>query len=424
MRAGSEGRGPPRGWSLSRASDSQPQDWRFLLVLFSVSTFLELMAWGHMLAFGPLFLKEELNVPPEDIPRWAGILVSSSLLVAVPLSPLWGVLADRYSRKLVIMRAMLVESVAFGLAAVCTTVWQFLAVRTMMGFCFGSMAVVMATQSMASPRNRVGTAVGVIQTSATLATSVGPLLGSLLIRTVGLRGMFAVDAALALASALVVGILFREPDLHDRATPLGERLRLVFRQVSELPPVRWNFACWFLVFGGAAALEPFLPVLIDRLAGADSATAIGGLLAAYGLLSALGTPAAGWLADRVGPALLILVAAPLLAVVAGSMGLVASLPLLALLVMLRAVPQAGMVVALYSHVAAHVPVRHRAAVMSLTPMPKNVAWLLIPGLAGLATGFGLWAAFWFAAALYGGATITAVLLARSSLAARGATNAM
>ncbi len=400
---------------MPRQDQPHHQDWRFLIALFSASTFLELTAWGHLLAFTPLFLKNELNVPAEQVPWWTGILASSSLAIALPLSPFWGVLADRYSRKMVIVRSQFVEAAVFALMALCGNVEQFLVARLLLGFSYGNMAVVMATQSMVTPDRRVGTAIGVIQMSSTVATSVGPLAGSLLINTLGLRGMFAVDAALTLAAALLITLVFREPELHDRTTPVGEKLRLVFHQVTRVAPIRWNFLCWFLIFAGTAAMDPFLPVAIDRLWGAaGSATIIGALLATYGLLTALGTPLAGRLADRVGAAPLFLVAAPILALIAAAIGAAPTLALLAVLVVLRSIPQAGTSVVLYSHLAAHVPVQHRAAVMSLTPMPRNAAWLVGPGLAAAASGFGLAGAFWLAAAMFAGASLVAVLMVRAS----------
>ena len=401
--------------ALTSEAKQRSQDWRFLMVLFAVSTFLELTAWGHLQAFTPLYLKDELGVSAADVPRWTGILASSSLVIALPLSPFWGVLADRYSRKAVIVRAQLVEALAFGLVSVCTDPGQLLAVRLLLGFSYGNLAVAMATQSMLTPDRQVGTAIGIIQMASTVATSTGPFLGSLVINTLGMRAMFAIDAVTTLIAAIMVTFLFREPPLHDRSTPLGAKLRVVFEQVTRVPPIRWNFLCWFLIYAATAAMDPFLPVAIDRLSeGVDSATLIGALLGAYGLLTALGTPAMGRLADRVGAARLFLVAAPALTFVAAGIALSSSLGLLALLVILRAVPQAGTAVVLYSHLAAHVPTRHRAAVMSLTPMPRNAAWLLAPGMAAAATGLGLSGAFWLAAALFCAATFVAVLMVGAS----------
>jgi MFS family permease len=391
------------------------QGWRFLMGLFSVTVFLELTAYGHLMAFSPLYLQNELGVPPAEVPRWAGLLAASSFAVAVPLSPFWGVLADRFSRKAVIVRAQLVEAVAYALLAMSTDVWQFLAIRLLLGLSFGNIAVIMATQSMVTPGHRAGTAIGVIQMSSTVAMSAGPLVGSLLINTVGLRAMWALDSALALVAASLTMFVFREPDVHDRTTSIVNRLKLVFGQVARVPPLRWNFVCWFLIFSATGAMDPFLPVLIGRLSGdVDPATMIGVLLAAYGFLTGIGTPLAGWLADRLGPVRMFLAATTMLALIAGGMGFAMALPFLALLVILRAGPQASTNVVLYSHLAANTSVQHRTAVMSLTPMPRNLAWFIAPVLASLVSGFGLSAVFWLAGGLYVAATLSALLMARAS----------
>jgi DHA1 family multidrug resistance protein-like MFS transporter len=420
------GRECHNGAVMSSVKSSSPrpqpvfsQDWRFLMVLFSAGTFLELSAWGHLQAFTPLYLKNELGVSPADIPRWTGILAASSLIIAVPLSPFWGVLADRYSRKAIIIRAQLVEAFAFALAAMCGDVWQFLAVRLLLGFSFGNIAIVMATQSIATPDRSVGTAVGVIQMCHTIATSMGPLLGSVIINTLGMRAMFAVDAGLTLAAALLMLLVFKEPDYHDRTTPMFAKVKVVFKQVATVPPIRWNFLAWFLIYAGIGAMDPFIPVLVDGLAGgADSATLIGTLLAAYGLLMGVATPIAGRLADRLGAERMFLLAAPGLALISVGIGMAWSIPMLAVLVMLRAIPQASTAVVLYSHLAKVVPVRDRGLVVSLTPMPRNIAWFVGPGLAAAATGFGLSGVFFVAAALFGSAGIVAVLMSRASKPAR------
>jgi MFS family permease len=391
------------------------QNWRFLMVLFSSTVFLELTAWGHVMAFSPLYLQNELGVPPDEVPRWAGLLAASSLAVAAPLSPFWGVLADRFSRKAIIVRAQLVEVVAYAILAVSTDVWHVLAARLILGLSFGNIAVIIATQSMVTPANRTGTAIGVIQMSSTVAMSAGPLVGSVLIAALGMRAMWALDAALAVVAALLTLFIFREPNVHDRTTSMGRKLKIVFGQVARVPPIRWNFLCWFLIFAATGAMDPFLPVLIDRLSGElDPAMTIGVLLAAYGLLTGLGMPLAGWLADRLGPVRMFLVATAALAMIASGMGFATALPFLALLVILRAAPQSSTNVVLYSHLAAHTPVEHRTAVMSLTPMPRNLAWFIAPLLASVVSGFGLPAVFWLAGGLYVAATLSALLMARAS----------
>src|SRR5512135_2672301 len=106
---------------------------------------------------------------------------------------------------------------------------------------------------------------------------------------------------MTLLAGVVLLVRFKEPTHHDVTTPVLDRLKTALRQVTRVPAIRWNFLGWFMVYAGIGAMDPFVPVLIDRLAGGvDSATLIGGLLGAYGMLLALTTPIAGRFSDRVG----------------------------------------------------------------------------------------------------------------------------
>ncbi len=86
-------------------------DWRSLLILFTLAGVVESQAFGHLAAFRPLFL-QQLGVPLAQIPFWTGLLASLGFVIGLPLLPFWGVWADRYSRKLIIVRSAYVEGAA------------------------------------------------------------------------------------------------------------------------------------------------------------------------------------------------------------------------------------------------------------------------------------------------------------------------
>src|SRR5947199_9310032 len=85
-------------------------DWRVLLALFTLAGVVESQAFGHFTAFTPLFLPQ-LNVAPQDVTKWTGILSSLTFIIGLPLLPFWGIWADRYGRKIIIVRSAYVEGV-------------------------------------------------------------------------------------------------------------------------------------------------------------------------------------------------------------------------------------------------------------------------------------------------------------------------
>nr|MBA3959980.1 MFS transporter [Chloroflexota bacterium] len=77
-----------------------------------MASFIETVGFGHFIAFLPL-LVTDIGVPAPDVPTTVGLLSAAALLVGMPLVPFWGAWADRYSRKLIIVRSALVEAVLF-----------------------------------------------------------------------------------------------------------------------------------------------------------------------------------------------------------------------------------------------------------------------------------------------------------------------
>ena len=170
--------------------------------LFVGTTILEGLAFGHTMAYLPLYLGSELGLAPAEVSRWTGILYAAMMGVAFPLAPFWGAVAERYSRRLVIVRSQYMEAVSYLLLAFAPNVWWVVASRLLLGFTFGNIAVVIATQAQITPRKHVGTAIATIQAAMPVAASIGPPLGAFLIEMVGMRGLFLIDAGLALLRRL------------------------------------------------------------------------------------------------------------------------------------------------------------------------------------------------------------------------------
>ena len=128
-------------------------DWRALLVLFTLVGVVESQAFGHLTAFTPLFL-QQLRVPMQQIPGWTGILAALGFVVGLPLLPFWGVWADRFGRKIIIVRSAYVEAIIFSLTALSPNVWVLAVGRFLSGFVLGNTGVMLALLADVTPRRR------------------------------------------------------------------------------------------------------------------------------------------------------------------------------------------------------------------------------------------------------------------------------
>jgi DHA1 family multidrug resistance protein-like MFS transporter len=384
--------------------------------MFSASSLLEVAAWGHMDAFLPLFIERELGLSDAEVPFWTGILAGAPMFLAVPLSPFWGVLADRYSRKLIILRVQVAATIAYGLAALTTDVSQLLGARLLLGLSFGSNAIIVAILAAAVPDRRLGLAIGLLQMMLPLGKALGPLLGSGLINLFGLRGMFAADAAMAFASLLVVLLLYHEaPRRHDTSRGVFRHLGEVMRVVWQRPALRYTFFISALFAGGNWMLTPYLPILIDRVyEGPDVEVVIGLVLGAYGGLAALAAPLAGRLIDRLGADRVLAFNMAGLMLMSGGLVFADTPVQVGAMVLLGAMPFGATNTAIYTHLARHTPPEHTGAVMGLTPMARNSAMLLGPMLGAAVSGLGLRAVFATAVVVHVVAVACAGALQRTS----------
>ena len=359
--------------------------WQGTNRLFLVCQATQSAADGHLNAFMPLLLLE-LGLSPAEIAVWTGLLVAVMMATATPLSPFWGVLAERYSRRPIIVRCYILLAVALLIAAWADDVRWLILVRLLMGLSFGNGGIIIAVQAMITPPNRLGSAIATVQASQPIAASLGPPLGALAIPFLGLRGLFVVDAVLLLVAALALWLLLPEPPLQAKRGSVLGRTGEVVGFVWKTPPIRWNFFSFFLVRGATSVVDAYLPVRITQLA-ADPATAIGWILGIYGLMTTLATWLVGRLVDRMEAAVLYWRAMLLATLLTIGMALSPSIWLLGILAALRSLPVACSGTVLYAHATRILPAAEQTGVLALTPVPRNLAQLVFPLFAALTAGW-------------------------------------
>lgn len=365
---------------------------------------------GHLIAFTPLQLRQ-LGLNDVEVGVWTGILVGVTMAMALPLGPFWGVLAERFSRRAILLRTFVVLAISLLVAAWAESLGWLVAARAIIGLSYGVGGVITATQAMVTPPQHMGKAVATVQTALPIAASIGPPLGAFAIPYIGLQGLYVVDAILALIAGGVVAVLLPEPkDAVKPASVMG-RMGEVIQVAWQSPPIRWNLANQFLVRAGAGTVDSYLAVRIAQVA-SDPAAAIGWILGAYGVVTTVSTWAIGRLADR--PDIVRLYTLGMLFGAVVTIGIAFSpwLWLIALFALLRGIPTALARPLLVAHLARVVPRGHQTGVFGLFPTVGNVGGLIFPLLAAGVVGSGLWAAFAIGALGYAASVASGVRLGR------------
>ncbi|MFL5681261.1 MAG: MFS transporter, partial [Chloroflexota bacterium] len=286
------------------ASDAGAPDWRRVVGVFWITSMVEGLGVSQVFAFMAAYLSS-MGVADADRLSFVGIFSALIFIVGMPLVPLWGVWADKYSRKAVIARSAVVEAVVFAAVALSREPWQLAVSLLLIGLQLGNTGVMLAGIRDVTPRARLGTTIALFGASGPVGFAVGPALGGLFVDGFGwsLSAMFAVSAALSVGTAVLVWFGTRE--VRPAVVPQGPVLQLAFgavRSVLRDPAVRRLFAIFGVSFLATQMSRPYVPILVERIVGRGEGLASGIFLVAgtAALVGALVSPLGGAIGDRIG----------------------------------------------------------------------------------------------------------------------------
>jgi MFS family permease len=368
------------------ASRRRPnQDWRILLAIFFVTSMVEGMGVSQIYAFVPAYLSG-MGVPEPERLRFVGIFGSLIFVVGAPLVPLWGVWADKYSRKAVIARSAIVEAVVLAGVALSREPWQLALSMMLIGLQLGNTGVMLAEIRDVTPRRVLGRSIGIFGASGPIGFAVGPVVGGIIVDGLGfgIPAIYAVSSLLSLGTALL--ILFGSREVRPEVVPTGSLVTLALgavRGVLADPAVRRIFAIFGTAFLANQMVRPYVPVLVEGVVGPDVglASAIALVTGAAALAGALMSPIGGALGDRIGfqPVLLGALVGGGIALLA--MPLAGSVPALAAAALVFATMSAAVSAMVFGLLATEIPPERRSATLNLVYLPLYAA-----GIIGPATG--------------------------------------
>ncbi|MFN8630641.1 MAG: MFS transporter, partial [Chloroflexota bacterium] len=179
--------------------------WQRLVAVYWVTQLVESMGMSQVFALLPAHLRE-LGVPEADRVAFVGLFSSLVFVLGLPLVPLWGVWADKYSRKAVIVRSALVETGVFALVALAQAPWQVALALMLVGLQLGNTGVMLAGIRDVAPRARIGTVIAVFGAASPVGFALGPILAAGFIDGVGLpiAAVYLLAAGFSVATALLV----------------------------------------------------------------------------------------------------------------------------------------------------------------------------------------------------------------------------
>jgi DHA1 family multidrug resistance protein-like MFS transporter len=380
--------------------DAGQPGWNITLYAVWFGQILALIGFSSRVPFLPFYLGD-LGVPDvHGQTIWSGAINAAGAAAMTITAPIWGLVADRYGRKPMLMRGLFGGAVAATLMGFATTPWQLLALRVLEGSLTGTVAAAAALVATSAPRRRLGYALGMVQTAVFAGAAGGPLIGGVIYDLVGARAAFWLAGAMLCSGGVVVTLFARERFVRAARQPLSESGRLQRLRASTAflftAAMLTMLAAIFVIRMIAMSLQPIIPLFVEQLTphNPDVASIAGVVLGASGFTSALAAAYFGKLGDRTGHRRVLAVSLVAAGLFYLPMALVRDPWQLAILQGLLGVAAGGLIPSANALVAHLTPVEKRGAVFGLTAALGGFGGFIGPLLGALlATSLGFRAAF-------------------------------
>lgn len=259
--------------SSSLASSRRPAgSTRTTEIAIAAGTGLASLSFSVWWPFMPLYVLELGATSDADALFWVAIATTAQGISRLATGPFWGILSDRFGRKLIFLRSLFMASLTGIVMAFVTEPWQIAFALMIQGVFSGFGPAGVALMSVSVPEHRIGAALSSITGAQYLSATLGPALGAVLAVFFGFQAMILVASILPTLSGFVV--LFMVP--RDEVAP---RLKTDGSQ-EVLEPFRWTrqflLATFllFIVYATAQLIRTSAPVYLKEITGDED---VGGL---------------------------------------------------------------------------------------------------------------------------------------------------
>ena len=285
----------------------KPQvNWKTNLFVIWLSQFLAMVGFGCCMPFIPLLLKENLHI---DDPNVRGVYTSiyylASMLSLCVATSVWGVLADRFGRKLMLLRASYAAALFYPLLAFAPNFWVLASIRFVCSFFSGTVNPAQTLLIATSPSEKHGWVLGVLSTAVSSGNMLGYLLGGLLVDQFGYTFAFLTCGGIYLTSALLVHIFAKDDFSVALAKKQRAKSKYKFKDVAN-PAVIWLLVMFLLVGVSTRLIQPYMALLVEKVQAERAAFFTGIVSSASSLGGFFSGLCLGWLCDHFAPRKLLL----------------------------------------------------------------------------------------------------------------------
>ncbi|MED2973247.1 MFS transporter [Fictibacillus sp. B-59209] len=270
--------------------------WKRSLWILWPANFLIAAGMSLIIPFLPLYI-EKLGVSNiQSVEHWTGWIFSAQFITSFLFQPLWGSLADRYGRKVMLIRSAIGMGTVTALMGLVTEPEQLLVLRLINGLFSGFISMSISLQASVTPDKDAGRSLGTLQTGQIVGTLIGPLIGGFLSEIFGFEGVFFVTGGLILIAGMVVMFFIKEDVAVNKERSIKKK-----NEWGSLKPLFPVFIAAAITQLAMMSIQPIITLYTRTIYHGSHLTLVVGLISAVtGIANLIGSPILGRIGDRYG----------------------------------------------------------------------------------------------------------------------------
>jgi DHA1 family multidrug resistance protein-like MFS transporter len=366
-------------------------NWKINLAVIWVSQLLSIAGFFFALPFGPYFIQELGVQDPAQIKFWVALFGAAPPLTLAVFSPIWGNLADRFGRRLMLLRANLGAVIVLCAMSLVQNVESLIMLRMLQGALAGTMIAAQAMVAAYTPATRSGMALGSLSAAVYSGSMAGSFLGGMFAEYFGYRPAFFASAILLLLAGLLILLGTKEDFIRppSREPDSGKQRKKAFTDLRHVWPIL------ILIAAMAFARQfdtTFFPLLVQHMLGSLQGAAFwtGALSAIASMAGFLAGIVFGRLADHFRPPRIAQFSAAIAALFMIFHGLGQTLLFIAMARFGMTFFAGGLDPLFQTWLAKETPAEKRGAVFGWSATARSAGWFMAPLISGLvASDFGI-----------------------------------
>ncbi len=92
-----------------------PASWKANLVALFIAQSCAMIAFSFVFPFIPLYVRDLGVTNAAEAARWVGAIGAAAAITMAIAQPIWGNLADRYGRRVMVLRSLAAATITLGL---------------------------------------------------------------------------------------------------------------------------------------------------------------------------------------------------------------------------------------------------------------------------------------------------------------------